>query len=63
MVGMYLFSTTMALIAAAVIGRTVLKGPNVPLLLELPPYRVPRLQVVAKQMWQRARSFVSRRGG
>jgi ferrous iron transport protein B len=42
MVGMYLFSTLMALAVAAVLGRTVLKGPRVPLLLEMPPYRMPR---------------------
>ncbi len=62
MVGIYLFSTTMALTAAAVIGRTALKGPNVPLLLELPPYRAPRFAVVARQMWLRARSFLTEAG-
>ena len=62
MVFMYLFSTATALVAAAVMGRTVLKGPNVPLLLELPPYRLPRLSVVMRQMWLRARSFLSEAG-
>jgi ferrous iron transport protein B len=62
MVFMYLFSTATALIAAAVMGRTVLKGPNVPLLLELPPYRLPRFAVVARQMWLRAKSFLSEAG-
>jgi ferrous iron transport protein B len=40
MVGMYLFATLVALIAAGVLGRTVVKGRNVPLILELPPYRI-----------------------
>ncbi|MHB8872713.1 MAG: hypothetical protein ACYC8T_03405 [Myxococcaceae bacterium] len=57
-----MFSTATALVAAAVLGRTVLKGPKVPLLLELPPYRLPRLAVVARQMWLRAKSFLSEAG-
>ncbi len=62
MVGMYLFSTGTALLAAGVLGRTVLKGKRIPLLLELPPYRLPRLRTVLWQMWMRARSFLTEAG-
>lgn len=62
MVFMYVFSTLMALVAAAVLGRTLLKGPKVPLLLEVPPYRLPRLATVLRQMWMRARSFLTEAG-
>lgn len=62
MVAMYIFSTGMALVAAAVLGKTLLKGPNVPLLLELPPYRMPRLPTVLRQMWMRARMFLTEAG-
>lgn len=62
MVGMYVFSTLLALLAAAVLGRTLLRGPRVPLLLELPPYRLPRFASVLRQMWLRARMFVTEAG-
>ena len=62
MVAMYLFSTGMALLAAGVLGRTLLRGPNIPLLLELPPYRMPRLATVVRQMWMRAKSFLTEAG-
>jgi ferrous iron transport protein B len=62
MVGMYLFSTTIALVAAAVLGRTVLKGPRVPLLMELPPYRLPLLSGVLRQMWERGKTFLREAG-
>ena len=62
MVGMYLFSTGTALLAAGVLGRTVLKGKRIPLLMELPPYRLPRLRTVLWQMWMRARSFLTEAG-
>jgi ferrous iron transport protein B len=62
MVVMYLFSTSIALIAAAVLGRTLIKGHSVPLILELPPYRWPGLRSVLTMMWMRARSFLSEAG-
>jgi ferrous iron transport protein B len=45
-----------------VLGRTVLKGKRMPLLMELPPYRLPRLASVTRQMWMRARSFLTEAG-
>ncbi len=62
MVGMYLFSTVMALAAAAVIGRTVVKGRRIPLLIELPPYRFPTWKSVLRQMVERAASFLKEAG-
>jgi ferrous iron transport protein B len=62
MVAMYLFSTLIALAAAAVLGRTLFKGPRVPLLLEMPPYRVPHWPSVLRSMWQRSRLFVREAG-
>ena len=62
MLAMYLFSVVIALVAAAVLGRTVLKGPKVPLLLELPPYRLPRLGNLLKLVWLRTRQFLTDAG-
>ncbi|MHC4845788.1 MAG: nucleoside recognition domain-containing protein, partial [Planctomycetota bacterium] len=62
MLAMYLFSTVFALVAAAVLGRTVFKGPSVPLLLELPQYRMPSPKSVVRMMWERSRLFVSEAG-
>jgi ferrous iron transport protein B len=62
MVGMYLFSVVIALVAAAVLGRTVIKGKSVPLILELPPYRLPSVRVVLRMMWDRARMFLKEAG-
>jgi len=62
MVGMYLFSTVVALTATAVLGRTVFKGPSVPLLLEMPPYRMPHLPSVVRSVWMRSRVFLKEAG-
>lgn len=62
MVGMYLFSTLIALAAAAVLSRTVLRGPQVPLILELPPYRLPHLPNVLRLMVQKGTVFLQEAG-
>ena len=62
MVAMYLFSTVLALVAAAVLGRTLFRGESSPLLLELPPYRWPSPVSVIRQMWERSRLFVTEAG-
>ena len=63
MVAMYLFSTLMALAAAAVLSRTVLKGKSLPLILELPPYRMPHWGGILRMMLQRSRAFLAQAGG
>lgn len=60
--GMYLFSTAIALLAAAVLGRTALKGRKIPFVLELPPIRLPSLQSVVRLMWSRGRLFLTEAG-
>ena len=62
MVSMYLFSTLVALVCAAVLGRTILKGPRVPLLLEMPAYRMPHWVSVLRMMWERSRVFLREAG-
>ncbi len=60
--GMYFLSVITALAAAAVFGRTVLKGRREPLLLELPPYRLPRAATVLRMMGDRAKVFLTEAG-
>jgi len=62
MIAMYVFSTLTALVAAMVLSRTLFKGPPVPLILELPPYRMPHVPSVLRMMWLRTRSFLESAG-
>jgi len=48
--------------AAAVLRRTVLRGPRLPLLLELPPYRVPVWSNIFLVAWRRTRKFLEDAG-
>ena len=64
MIGMYLFSTVTALAAAWVLSRRVrpLRARRLPFVIELPPYRVPRLADVSRMMWMRSSMFLREAG-
>ena len=59
---MYALSVCATLGAAAVLRRTVLRGPRLPLLLELPPYRRPVWSNVLLVTWRRTRKFLEDAG-
>ncbi len=59
---MYFLSITAGLTMAAVFRKTLLKGRQSPFLLELPPYRVPRIQNVLLVMWDRGKEFIINAG-
>lgn len=62
MLGMYLLGTVAALVMAAFFKRTLLKGPVRPLILELPPYRLPNPRSLLLAVWQRCALFLRRAG-
>ena len=62
MIGLYVFSLVLTLAVAGVLGRTVVKGRRIPLILELPPYRVPNLRLTLKLMLERSQLFLKEAG-
>jgi ferrous iron transport protein B len=64
MVGMYLFSVTTSLVAALVMSKTVkpLKAKRLPFIIELPPYRFPRVRDVLRMMWSKSSMFLREAG-
>jgi ferrous iron transport protein B len=62
MVAMYVFAIVTTLLVALVLGRTVVRGRRVPLILELPPYRLPTLSVTVRTLLERAGVFLREAG-
>ncbi len=58
LLSMYALSTASALALGALYKRTLLPGPTPPLVLELPPYRLPRLRDTLRQVWDRTVDFL-----
>lgn len=59
---MYLVGLVLALLVAMVLRRTVARGERSPLMLELPPYRLPRAPDVLRVVWTRVWRFCSETG-
>jgi ferrous iron transport protein B len=62
LVSMYALSIGAAITMAAVFKRTLLRSPTPPLVLELPPYRLPRASQVARAVLGRVRTFLVEAG-
>lgn len=62
MAAMYLFGTVMALTVAWVMGRTVFRGESTPLVIEMPPYRVPHWPSVLRMVGRRGTDFMKTAG-
>lgn len=58
LLGLYLVGIVGAALVAAIFRHTILRGPTPPLLMELPPYRRPRLRSTVLTLLQRAKTFL-----
>ena len=61
--GLYVAGVVSAMLVAFVFKRIWLKNRYQPLMLELPPYRMPSLRNLALGLWERAQIFLARVGG
>ena len=62
LLGLYLLGAGAAVVAAAVLKRTLIRGEGLPFYLELPPYRIPPPRLLAHQVWGAAAAFLRRAG-
>lgn len=60
--GMHLVGLAVALPIALVINRLIFKTKRTPFIMEMPPYRVPKLRDVVWRMWLRGRDFLRTAG-
>ena len=62
LLGLYLAGGLAALLVAAALKRTLLRGEGLPFYMELPPYRLPPLRLLVAQVWGSASAFLRRAG-
>ena len=62
LLALYVTGAVAALCVAAALKRTLLRGEGLPFYMELPPYRVPPLRLLASQVWGSASAFLRRAG-
>jgi ferrous iron transport protein B len=59
---LYLLGVVVAGLLAKLFRSTLFRGPSVPFVMELPPYRMPTARGVLTHMWRRAWMFLKRAG-
>ena len=62
LLGLYLLGIFGGIVTAMLLKRTALRGPTPTFLIELPPYRLPKLRSVLLKLLARGRIFVTRAG-
>ncbi|MEE8507603.1 MAG: ferrous iron transporter B, partial [Myxococcota bacterium] len=62
LLGLYFLGAATALAVAALLKHTLLRGDSLPFYMELPPYRVPTVRLLASQVWSSASAFLRRAG-
>lgn len=59
----YGIGITMAAIVALILKKTIFKSQEAPFVMELPPYRLPTLKAILKNMWFKGSQYVKKMGG
>ncbi len=62
MIGLYALGFIAAVVTAWALNSSILKGTGAPFTLEMPPYRMPRLQSLALRLLDRSKVFLRRTG-
>ena len=60
--GIYLFGIFLAGIMAWIFKKTIFKASTIPFVMELPPYRMPRMTSVLKQTWFKGEMYLKKMG-
>jgi ferrous iron transport protein B len=60
---LYLAGIAVAVSTAMVIKKTVFRKAEVPFVMELPPYRAPRMKNTLRHMWERGKEYLKKIGG
>ena len=59
----YIIGIAMASLIAILFNKTILKGEDLPFVMELPPYRMPTFKSTMKHMWNKAVQYLQKMGG
>ena len=59
---LYVLGILVAILTGLILRKTVLSGKSASLVMELPPYRLPRLNSLWRYMWHRLKNFLWRAG-
>lgn len=63
MLGLYALGIAAAIVMARVFSKFLMKGEDLPFVMELPPYRMPTAKSVVLHTWEKGRQYLQKMGG
>ena len=60
MISLYVLGMAVGVVCALILKKVRFKGSSIPFLMELPPYRLPALKTVTRDLWGKTRDFLTR---
>ena len=63
MLGLYALGILVAILMARIFSRFLMRGEDLPFVMELPPYRMPTLRSVLIHTWEKGRQYLQKMGG
>ena len=61
--GIYISGIILAILMARLFKRFLIKGEDLPFVMELPPYRMPTLKAMLRHMWEKTSQYLRKMGG
>lgn len=63
MLGLYALGILAAVVMARIFSRFLMRGEDLPFVMELPPYRMPSAKSVFRHTWEKGRQYLHKMGG
>ena len=63
MLSLYVLGIAMSVIASKVLATFVVKEPDTPFVMELPPYRWPTAKAIGRHTWEKGKEYLKKMGG
>lgn len=59
----YIIGITLAVVLAKLFSKFLVKGEDVPFVMELPPYRMPTMKAIGRHTWEKGAQYLKKMGG
>lgn len=63
MIALYVLGIVMAVLMSRLFSRFVVKGEDIPFVMELPPYRFPTAKATFRHTWEKGKQYLKKMGG
>ncbi len=63
MMSLYLVGIILSVIVSRILSRYVIKGEDLPFVMELPPYRFPTAKAIGRHTWEKGKQYLKKMGG